>query len=312
MPKDIYVQPDALDPVLDSELVLSLVRRHVPTAQAVTGVDESGGEARTYAIDADIIVKTQRPQQLRPRTSQAKEVFFLNRIAAELPDLSVPRVLGYGREGQFIEYTVLTRMPGVALRNAHLDSAARIEVMRDLGRTLRRIHAMPHVPFVVSGLVPGDRDAADVRQRFAEWFEEFVARIRDEQRPWSLSLTPEHVVARALAILPDSDERVALHSNPWHEHTFVEPTTGKFVGLIDFGDAYISHPTFDLRRWRDRPERNALLAGYIAEQPVSDNFLATWLVAQVAGDMAAIATSPVFGPAAHADLEQLLRELSEK
>ena len=45
MPKDVYIQPDAPDPVLSEELVLALVRRHVPDAQTVTGVDESGGEA---------------------------------------------------------------------------------------------------------------------------------------------------------------------------------------------------------------------------------------------------------------------------
>ena len=48
MPKDIYLQPDAPDPVLSDTVVQGLVGRHVPEAQAITGVDESGGEARTY------------------------------------------------------------------------------------------------------------------------------------------------------------------------------------------------------------------------------------------------------------------------
>jgi aminoglycoside phosphotransferase (APT) family kinase protein len=308
MPKDLYLQPDAPDPVLDSEVVLTLARRHVPSVRAVTAVDESGGEARTYVIDGDLIFKTQRPQQLRPRTSLAKEVFFLNQIAAVLPDLSVPRVLGYGREGPYIEYTLMTRMPGVALRHANLNGTARLEVMRALGHTLRRIHQMPQAPFVESGLFPGDTNAADVRRRFAEWFDEFAARIHKEQCPWTLQMTPEAVAERALSLLPDSDERVALHSNPWHEHTFVDPEKGKYTGLIDFGDAYISHPTFDLRRWRTREERAALLAGYTREHPVSDEFWATWFVAQVLGDMAAIAGSSTFGPAALADLEWLLTQ----
>ena len=47
MPRDFYVQPDAPDPVLPSDLVLTLARRHVHEARAVTDVDESGGEART-------------------------------------------------------------------------------------------------------------------------------------------------------------------------------------------------------------------------------------------------------------------------
>ena len=73
MPKDIYLQPDAPDPVLTDAVVLGLVQRHVPNAHAVTGVDESGGEARSYLVDASLILKTQRPHRLRPRTSLAKE-----------------------------------------------------------------------------------------------------------------------------------------------------------------------------------------------------------------------------------------------
>ncbi|MGH2484907.1 MAG: aminoglycoside phosphotransferase family protein, partial [Ktedonobacterales bacterium] len=106
MSRDFYVQPDAPDPVLTADLVVSLVRRHAPEARAITGVDESGGEARTYAIDDTIILKTQRPQQLRPRTSLEKEVFFLGQFATEAPEVSVPRVLGYGRDGSSVEYTV--------------------------------------------------------------------------------------------------------------------------------------------------------------------------------------------------------------
>jgi len=52
MPKDFYPQPDVPDPVLANELVLSLVGRHVPAAKEVTGEDESGSEARTYAVSA--------------------------------------------------------------------------------------------------------------------------------------------------------------------------------------------------------------------------------------------------------------------
>lgn len=155
MPQDIYVQPDAPDPVLTDDVVLSLVRRHVPSAHAVAGVDESGGEARTYAVDGDNILKTQRPHRLRPRTSLAKEVFFLGQLAAHA-QVSVPRVLGYGREGT-IEYTCMTRIPGVAVVNTTLTEDAQKAALRRLGATLRRIHQVEQKPFQESGLFPGDR-----------------------------------------------------------------------------------------------------------------------------------------------------------
>src|SRR5437764_726684 len=137
-----------------SLLVLVLLRRHVPEAQAVTGIDESGGEARTYAIDANLILKVQRPQQLRPRTSLAKEVFFLRQLESQ-PNISVPRALGYGRDSALLEYTVLTRMPGIAMRHAELDEQERAAVLVQLGQTLRRIHSLPQAPFVENALFPG-------------------------------------------------------------------------------------------------------------------------------------------------------------
>src|SRR5215475_15562515 len=108
---DTYSQPHATDPVLEERTVLELVRRHGVRCSAVTSIDETGGEARTYVLDDHLVLKVQRPHRLRPRTSLAKEVFFLRQLAA-YPDIVVPRVLGYGRHDT-IEYIVMTRMSGV-------------------------------------------------------------------------------------------------------------------------------------------------------------------------------------------------------
>lgn len=310
---DFYVQPEATDPVLADTTVLALARRHVRTAQAVTGVDESGGEARTYAIDDGLILKTQRPQQLRPRTSLEKEVFFLGQIAAAAPELSVPRVLGYGREGHMVEYTLMTRMPGVAMRSASLDAAARRQVLERLGMTLRRIHALPQAPFRASELLPGDSAFVDVQIRFGRYFGDLADEVRHEHLPWVFELTPEQLGARALATLPRTTERVALHSNPYVEHVFVDPATGGFAGLIDFGDAFISHPACDLRRWTRPAERDALLRGYTADAPVNDDFLATWRVLEIftnANVMANYAErAPERAAEARDDLRRTLAEL---
>src|SRR5919205_3528104 len=108
-------EPDPRDPVLDASVVLGLARRHLPSARAVTAVDETGGEARAYVIDQGFIFKTQRPHRVRPRTSLEKEAFHLGQLATHAPQVSVPRVLGYGREDG-VEYILMTRMPGVAMR----------------------------------------------------------------------------------------------------------------------------------------------------------------------------------------------------
>src|SRR5215510_5728940 len=103
MPKDYYIQPDALDDVLSAEKVLALARQHVPDVRAVTYVDETGGEARTYYLDDNLLLKTQRPQQLRPRTSLRKEIVFLQQLEG-VEGVNVPRFIGYGHPEPLIEY----------------------------------------------------------------------------------------------------------------------------------------------------------------------------------------------------------------
>jgi len=305
MPKDTYLQPHKPDPVLDAEIVLALARRHIPGARAVKAVDETGGEARTYAIDDDVIFKTQRPHRLRPRTSQTKEVFFLEQLA-RFPDIPVPAVLGYGMEGD-IEYTCLTRMPGIAVRRATLIGETRRAMLHDLGRVLRRIHAIPQGELVASGLFPGDHSAHDFHARLAEAFDDAIIAVRATEGAWVPEQSPEEVAQRALTMVPRSELRVALHSNPAPEHTFVDEKTGAYTGTIDFGDAFISHPTLDLRRWRDPADRETLFSGYIADGPVGDEFMTVWRVVQVLTDLTVIAVDAGHRAAAGAHLETLLR-----
>jgi len=192
MPKDVYLQPDAPDPVLSDDVVLGLVRRHAPGAQAVVGVDESGGEARTYAIDDRIVLKTQRPHRLRPRTSLAKEAAFLRHLVA-FPAIPVPRVIGYARQ-MHIEYLCMTRMPGAALSQQTITGSTRTDVLQALGQALRKIHSVPQEPLGASGLFPADRSTADLRARLAEAFDEVLAAIECAGAVWAIVLAPRAVV----------------------------------------------------------------------------------------------------------------------
>jgi len=117
------------------------------------------------------------------------------------------------------------------------------------------------------------------------------------------------IARRAMWALPDADACVALHSNPGPEHVFVDPQTGQFVGLIDFGDAYISHPVLDLRRWPAPDDRCALWDGYTADAPADDTLLRTWKVAQIIIYLSVIARSPEQRAVAIAEIEALSRQI---
>jgi len=308
MPKDYYVQPDAPDPVLSDEQVLALVRRHVPDAQAVTNIDETGGEARTYTIDNNLIFKTQRPHQLRPRTSLKKEVLFLQQLEG-VEGVHTPRVIGYGHPEVLIEYTLMTRMPGIALRNAGLTGKPRRAALKALGRMLRRIHTIPQEPLRASGLFFGDQSPVDVRWRMGSMFDDLTGVIRNNDVDWEYPVPPDVIGRRVMATLPDTREIVALHSNPGPEHTFVDPVSGQLIGIIDFGDAYFSHPANDLRRYLSPEDRAAVLSGYSEGSPLSSEFMAVWRVACAVADIIAIIHSTEHRAAAAAELDLILTEI---
>ncbi len=280
------------DPVLSDEAVLDIVRRHVPGARRVTAVDESGRKARAYFIDGAIVLKTRRPVRLRSRpveefeTSLAKEAFFLAQMARDA-GIRAPRPLGSGHEGG-IEYVCMTRMPGVSLRRAQLNPEQRAEVLKELGLTLRRIHCLSVSPFAASDLFPDDGTPTQLRARLEVLFARMARAIAELPAEWRIGLDPRDVAAKALAGLSDPRPRAVLHSNPAGEHVFVDPESGCFEGLIDFGDAYVSHPALDLRPWREPDDRAAIIAGYTRESGVDDGFLATWRAGLILGLMAAL------------------------
>lgn len=278
---------DPADPGLDAETVLRLARRHVPEASAVLSVDETGGEARSYLLDDGTIFKTQRPHRVRASTSIEKAVFFQRQLEG-VDGISVPRVLGYGREGT-IEYVCETRMPGIAVRYADLGEASKRAMLGDLGRLLRRIHAVEQPPFLASDLMPGDRDRESFVARFRSGFERALSGLARDPGLWPLSAAPAAVVEAALDALPRDAPVRALHSNPGPPHAFVDAASGVFTGLIDFGDAYIVHPAFDLRTWPRFQDRLDLLAGYRSEVEVDDSFLAAWRTVMILVEMTALA-----------------------
>jgi aminoglycoside phosphotransferase (APT) family kinase protein len=265
---DIYLQPDAPDPVLEERAVVEAARRHATQAGRLLEVDESGGEARAYHLEGDIVLKTQRPHRLRPRTSLAKEELVL-RTLETAGGFPVPTVLGYGHvEG--IEYLCLTRMPGTAMRHLELTPPQRAAALEELGRTLRRLHEIDQAQLDTSDLLPGDRSPADLHSRFADTFAR-LADALDHTEGWD-NVDVRAIAASRLAGTTTDTNPVALHSNPGPEHTFAHAASGRFSGLIDFGDAYRSHPALDLRPWDDETDAQHLLAGYQSLGPLPDGF----------------------------------------
>lgn len=301
---DVYLQPDAPDPVLTEQTVLAIAAAHTDRPRVVLEVDESGGEARAYLLDGDVVVKTQRPHRVRPRTSLAKEAALLKHLAAQL-GARVPHLFGHGRrdsaQGQ-VEYLVISRMPGRAARHVPLAGAPREQLLRQTGALLARMHALPTAPLLArDALFPLDPDAPALRRRLELGFADLADLLAQHPDRWTPAIPPEKVTATALALLPQTFTPVALHSNPSPTHVFCDET-GALTGIIDFGDAYLSHPALDLHRWPDPADRVILREAYLDAREPGDGFDAAWTAAMIYTDMAVIATRPELAETAAADL----------
>ncbi len=286
-----YYQKDAPDPILDTPFIITLVRRHLPDAGAVSGIDETGGEARVYFVDESVVVKVQRPPQLRSWTSLEKEVVFLRHLAETAPAIRVPRVLGYGKEDG-VEYTVMTRIAGDAAVRTPIPDAVRLATLTALGRTVRQIHQVPQEPLRASGLFPEEFTLPDLKASVEEDLHDYRDYMEKRGVGWPFPFDLKTLVAGATAHLPSVPMAVALHTNPGPTHTFVDPMTGVFTGLIDFGDAYIGHPAYDLARWPAPKDREAVLKGYLEAGDPGGAFWEFWDVASIMADLLAIVRYP--------------------
>ena len=272
-------KPNSLDPELPVEQVLGIVNKHI-NAHAVTDVEESGGEARAYYIDTDIVLKVQRPNRVRKRTSLEQEVFFLKQLSS-FSAISIPQVFGYGRETDSIEYIVMSRMSGKALKLVNTEKDKRDALIFELGQMLFHIHNLPDKSNLTnSKLFPLDEDIESLKLRLLNPIHECAEVLSTKNSQWNLSASPVEIAKRASDSF-NFNESCTLHSNPGPTHTFINPQNQKLTGLIDFGDAYISHPSNDLRRFPDPKDRSVLFKGYNSLKKANDDFMSVWVINQL-------------------------------
>ena len=174
---------------------------------------------------------------------------------------------------------------------------------------LRRLHSITQSPFYHSPLIPGFRTREEFLADARASLSQAVQIIDATPDLWPPGISPKDLAERALAGFPATVELVALHSNPGPVHTFIQPDTLEFVGLIDFGDAHLGPPAFDWR-WPTHQDRLTILEGYGEETPVSEEFMAAWRFVLVLNDMSILATRPATRPEALERLRDLARDFN--
>jgi hypothetical protein len=149
-------------------------------------------------------------------------------LVATDPEIAAPSLRAEGRLYDDIDapwpYLVTTRMTGVPWREADLSAEQRLAVAADLGRQIRRVHALRP-----SHAVPHE-----------SWRGLNVAAAAEH------SSLPPHLIAQIddyLRRLGPFD-RVFVHGDLCATHAFVEK--GRLVGIIDWGDAMVTDRHYEL------------------------------------------------------------------
>lgn len=161
------------------------------------------------------------------RTSHAAER-ATQRLLATDTEIAAPRLLGEGRlfddDDAPWPYLITTRMPGVASFRAELSAEQRHSVAAELGRQVRRVHALRP-----SGVATdADWPALDV-----------AAAAARSSLPPHLSAQIDDYLTRLRPF-----DRVFVHGDLAAMHVFVEG--GRLTGIIDWGDAVVTDRHYEL------------------------------------------------------------------
>jgi hygromycin-B 7''-O-kinase len=166
------------------------------------------------------------------------EVAATRHVRAACLAIPVPAVEGNGEIDGW-GYAVLTRLGGRALGSVwpDLSPAQQAEVMVEIGAMLAELHRLP-VPAVPSlavdwpAFIHGQRDSAVARH------------AKGGAPPAWLAAIPE-LLAGALPEIARSRAHVLLHADVHHEHVLLDDDA-RVCGLLDFGDAFVGDPAYDL------------------------------------------------------------------
>lgn len=208
-------------------------------------------------------------------------------LVATDPEIAAPRLLADGRLYEDADapwpYLVTTRMSGLAWREAGLSGDQRLSIAAELGRQVRRVHAL--------------RPSRVVARE--DWPALGVAAAAER------SSLPPHLVAQVDEYLARLGpfERVFVHGDLTAAHAFVEE--GRLTGIIDWGDATVTDRHYELiQLHRDLFGCDkALLRAFLeaGDWPVGEDFarraLGLALYRQAAG-LARHHTMDVFEPVA--------------
>ncbi|MGB3307319.1 MAG: aminoglycoside phosphotransferase family protein [Thermomicrobiales bacterium] len=231
----------------------ALLRRWLPGQDFVVDRAESGWSTPVYRITAGTEVFFLRlGEEAGERRDAEVRVHQLLRAAG----VPVPAIVAWEADPPELDRcaTLTTSMPGVALIDLpSLPGEQRALAAREAGRDLARIHQVAVRGYGwVDAVDPADGSLIAEHSTRSAWASEYEDAGREILGSHIFSpadcLRLRDALDRWLA-LPARETRemsVLAHGDFDATHIFVDPETGRYTGIIDFGEIRGSDPLYDL------------------------------------------------------------------
>jgi aminoglycoside phosphotransferase (APT) family kinase protein len=220
----------------DPEAVRACIRAHTPLAAATVEPLGAGTDSVAHRVDGSWVARF--PATARARASLESELALLPRLAAALP-VAVPRCehVVRDRDGAPVmaAYRILAGEPASAAALAALPEAARNRAVGDLAAVLAALRRIPP-------------ETAGVRLRPHQGFGHPSQRAlhrRHRGRLGAATAARVEALWRAFDAEP-REAPVLAHADLKPEHVLHDPRSGRLTGVLDWGDACLSHPDHDL------------------------------------------------------------------
>ncbi len=188
--------------------------------------------------------------------------------------IAVPEVVRWEREPPELDRSaaLTARIPGIPLSEFTGDAA---DALRRAGRDLARLNAISVTGYGwVDFVVDDDRRLAAEHPTRAAWAVEYLAALEVVRAAGIGSVAlPEAV--ETWSRLPDPGASFLAHGDLDASHVYVDPVTGDYQGLIDFGEIRGADRLYDLGHAlvhagdaRERTVFDGITAGYAEIPPV--------------------------------------------
>ncbi len=249
------------------EIVAWLVRQF--------GVDPAGierlpdGEANlTWALGDDLVLRVPRNGgELSDDLRKERLVIPVARSAG----VQTPAVVAFKERVSEvgIPLIVLHRVAGTDLDRAGLSESATVSIYREAGRQIALLHAATGSEFNVPAGVPRDEGGDDPRSVLEQLV---VVGALDRETATSLCGWFD----RLAPFIPVAPAAVLIHGDLAPRNLMVDPASGAFRAVIDWGDAARADPATDFAKL-PLVMLPAVLEGYLGTEGRDDEAFRSWL-----------------------------------